>query len=68
MSVTALEKALGRAKASGKTYVIALDTDPQLATANDHVWWDVGQPEVSERKEVEKATKNSQAHRAKQPY
>lgn len=54
-SIAELEAALGRAKASDKTYVIAIETDPKASTAAGGAWWDVAVPEVSERAEVARA-------------
>ena len=50
-----LEAALGRAKASEKTYVIVIETDPKAATKEGGAWWDVAVPEVSDRAEVRSA-------------
>ena len=53
--VAALEAALERAKASDRTYVIVIDTDPAIATEAGGAWWDVAAPEVSERPQVRAA-------------
>jgi 3D-(3,5/4)-trihydroxycyclohexane-1,2-dione acylhydrolase (decyclizing) len=53
--VAALEAALERARASDRTYVIVIDTDPAIATEAGGAWWDVAVPEVSERAEVRAA-------------
>jgi 3D-(3,5/4)-trihydroxycyclohexane-1,2-dione acylhydrolase (decyclizing) len=50
--VGALEEAIARARASPRTHVIVIDTDPALSTAAGGAWWDVAVPEVSERAEV----------------
>lgn len=47
-----LEEALGRARAASGTYVIALETDPMIATNDGGAWWDVAVPEVSISKNV----------------
>jgi 3D-(3,5/4)-trihydroxycyclohexane-1,2-dione acylhydrolase (decyclizing) len=51
-SIAELESALERAKKADRTYVIAIDTDPLVSTADGGAWWDVAVPEVSERAEV----------------
>jgi 3D-(3,5/4)-trihydroxycyclohexane-1,2-dione acylhydrolase (decyclizing) len=53
--IAALEAALVRAKASDRTYVIVIDTDPAIATEAGGAWWDVAVPEVSDRPEVRAA-------------
>ena len=53
--ILALEAALVRAKASDRTYVIVIDTDPAIATQAGGAWWDVAVPQVSERSEVRAA-------------
>ena len=53
--IAALEAALVRAKASDRTYVIVIDTDPALSTDAGGAWWDVAVPQVSERAEVRAA-------------
>jgi 3D-(3,5/4)-trihydroxycyclohexane-1,2-dione acylhydrolase (decyclizing) len=50
--VAALEAALGRAKASPRTHVIVIDTDPAQSTDAGGAWWDVAVPEVSPRSAV----------------
>lgn len=50
--IAALEAALERAKASERTYVIVIETDPTVVTEAGGAWWDVAVPEVSERPEV----------------
>ena len=50
-----LPAALVRARASDRTHVIVIDTDPSLATEAGGAWWDVAVPEVSERAEVRAA-------------
>ena len=53
--IAALEAALGRARASDRTYVIALATDPHRTTAAGGAWWEVAVPEVSARSSVRAA-------------
>ena len=60
-----LPGALGRARASDRTAVIVMDTDPHAWTGGD-AWWDVGVPEVSEREEVRVARAQHEAERKHQ--
>ena len=53
--IAALDAALQRARASDRTYVIVIDTDPAAATEAGGAWWDVAVPEVSQRAEVRAA-------------
>ena len=53
-SIAELEAAFGRARASERTYVIALQTDPSDWTEGG-IFWEVGVPEVSDRAEVRDA-------------
>ena len=66
-TVEQLEAALERARASDKSYLIAIDTDPMPSTDN-HTWWDVAIAEVSERAEVREARKGYEKAGEKQPY
>ena len=50
-----LEAALQRARASDRTYVVVIDTDPAVTTEAGGAWWDVAVPEVSARPEVRNA-------------
>lgn len=50
-----LEAALQRAKASDRTYVVVIDTDPMPTTEGGGAWWDVAVPEVSVRPTVNAA-------------
>ena len=54
-TIPELEAALARARAADRTYVIAIETDPNKTTAEGAWWWDVAVPEVSERAEVRRA-------------
>lgn len=51
-SIAALEAALQRAKASDKTHLIAIRTDPDKHTTDGGAWWDVPVAQVSARAEV----------------
>ena len=53
--IAELEAALVRAKASDRTYVIVIDTDPAISTEAGGAWWDVAVPQVSERPQVRAA-------------
>ena len=54
-SLAELAAALPRARASNRTYVIVIETDPLAATQAGGAWWDVAVPEVSERTQVQDA-------------
>jgi 3D-(3,5/4)-trihydroxycyclohexane-1,2-dione acylhydrolase (decyclizing) len=54
-TIPELEAALGRARAAGRTYVIAIETDPDRTTDAGGWWWEVAVPEVSDRSAVQKA-------------
>ena len=54
-TIPELEMALARARAADRTYVIAIETDPNKTTAEGGWWWDVAVPEVSERADVRRA-------------
>ena len=60
--IAGLEAAMGRAKASDHTYVIVIDTDPDISTDAGGAWWDVAVAEVSERPAVEAARAAYEAH------
>jgi 3D-(3,5/4)-trihydroxycyclohexane-1,2-dione acylhydrolase (decyclizing) len=60
-----LGPALKRARASDRTVVIVIQTDPDTWTGGD-AWWDVGVPEVSERDEVRVAKAEHEAERKHQ--
>ena len=53
--IAELEAALARAAASPISYVVVIDTDPAITTAEGGHWWDVAVPEVSDRAEVQAA-------------
>ena len=65
--IAELEAALGRARASKKSYVIALDTDPFMTSAGG-CWWDVAVPQVSQREQVNTAHEQYVEAKRKQPY
>jgi 3D-(3,5/4)-trihydroxycyclohexane-1,2-dione acylhydrolase (decyclizing) len=65
-SIAALEAALVRARASDRTYVVVIETDPARATAEGGWWWDVAVPEVSERGEVRAARERYERERRNQ--
>jgi 3D-(3,5/4)-trihydroxycyclohexane-1,2-dione acylhydrolase (decyclizing) len=60
-----LEAALQRAKASDRTYVVVIDTDPMPTTDGGGAWWDVAVPEVSVRPAV-KAARQDYENKIKQ--
>jgi 3D-(3,5/4)-trihydroxycyclohexane-1,2-dione acylhydrolase (decyclizing) len=53
-SISELEAAFKRAKAAPRTYLISIKVQQHQWTPGD-AWWDVGVPEVSQRKEVRQA-------------
>lgn len=53
--IAGLEAALQRARASDRSHVIVIDTDPRISTDAGGHWWDVAVPEVSGRTEVRAA-------------
>jgi len=67
-SLAELEAALERAKASDKTYVISIDTDPMPTTQEGGAWWDVAVAEVSSKESVNQAQAQYQEAKSKQPY
>jgi 3D-(3,5/4)-trihydroxycyclohexane-1,2-dione acylhydrolase (decyclizing) len=50
-----LEVALEQARAADRTFVIVIETDPDMATAAGGAWWDVAVPEVSASQSVNRA-------------
>ena len=54
-SLADLDGALARARASARTYVVVIDTDPVPVTDAGGHWWDVAVPEVSVRPGVRAA-------------
>ncbi|MGB0941039.1 MAG: 3D-(3,5/4)-trihydroxycyclohexane-1,2-dione acylhydrolase (decyclizing) [Marinomonas sp.] len=67
-SLAELEAALERAKASNKTYVISIDTNPMPTTQEGGAWWDVAVAEVSSKESVNQAQAQYQEAKSKQPY
>jgi 3D-(3,5/4)-trihydroxycyclohexane-1,2-dione acylhydrolase (decyclizing) len=53
--VAALEAAVGRARDSGRTTVIVIETDPESGTAAGGAWWNVPVAEVSADPRVREA-------------
>jgi 3D-(3,5/4)-trihydroxycyclohexane-1,2-dione acylhydrolase (decyclizing) len=64
-SIGELEQAFARAKKADRTSVIVIKVQAHEWTAGD-AWWDVGVPEVSERKEVRAARADHDKARGKQ--
>ena len=64
-SIGELEQAFARAKKADRTSVIVIKVHSHQWTPGD-AWWDVGVPEVSERKEVRAARADHEAARSKQ--
>jgi 3D-(3,5/4)-trihydroxycyclohexane-1,2-dione acylhydrolase (decyclizing) len=62
-----LGQALGRARASDKSYLICIDTDPLISTDNG-TWWDVAVPQVSQAQGVNQAHKDYVKGKQQQPY
>jgi 3D-(3,5/4)-trihydroxycyclohexane-1,2-dione acylhydrolase (decyclizing) len=54
-NIAELEIAMARARASDRTYVICIETDPDRTTQDGGWWWDVAVPEVSPRAKVREA-------------
>jgi 3D-(3,5/4)-trihydroxycyclohexane-1,2-dione acylhydrolase (decyclizing) len=50
--IAGLEAAMGRARTAVRTYVIVIDTDPDISTEAGGAWWDVAVAEVSGRPAV----------------
>jgi 3D-(3,5/4)-trihydroxycyclohexane-1,2-dione acylhydrolase (decyclizing) len=54
-NIVELEAAMQRARASDRSYLISIDTDPARPTEEGGWWWEVAVPEVSERAAVQRA-------------
>jgi 3D-(3,5/4)-trihydroxycyclohexane-1,2-dione acylhydrolase (decyclizing) len=54
-TIRELERALERARAADRTYVVCIETDPRRTTEEGGWWWEVAVPEVSSREQVHKA-------------
>jgi 3D-(3,5/4)-trihydroxycyclohexane-1,2-dione acylhydrolase (decyclizing) len=65
-SIAELEQALVRARASSRTYVIAIDTDHRRTTEEGGCWWEVAVPEVSTRETVQEARRDYELAKQKQ--
>jgi 3D-(3,5/4)-trihydroxycyclohexane-1,2-dione acylhydrolase (decyclizing) len=65
-NIAELESALARARASDRTYVVCIETDPDRTTAEGGWWWDVAVPEVSPRAKVREAREQYERERANQ--
>ncbi len=64
---TELAAAFERAKASDRTYVIAMQVDAHDGwTAEGHTWWEVGTPQVSDSERVRAAHEEVESARARQ--
>jgi 3D-(3,5/4)-trihydroxycyclohexane-1,2-dione acylhydrolase (decyclizing) len=63
--IAELEAALARARASKRTHVIVIDTDPVASTDAGGAWWDVAVPEVSPRPQVAEARARYEAATAR---
>ena len=62
-----LAEAFKRAKASDRTYVIAMQVDPFDGwTQQGHTWWEVGTPHITENASVRKAHIEWESSRSKQ--
>jgi 3D-(3,5/4)-trihydroxycyclohexane-1,2-dione acylhydrolase (decyclizing) len=62
-SIAELETAMSRARASDRSYVVVIDTDPMQTTEAGGHWWDVAVPEVSSRETVREARKAYETRR-----
>lgn len=63
-----LPNALEQARMSKLSYVIVLDTDPDITTSEGSSWWEVGVPQVSMRAQVRKAYRTQQQGKKEQRY
>jgi 3D-(3,5/4)-trihydroxycyclohexane-1,2-dione acylhydrolase (decyclizing) len=66
-NIAELEQAIVRAKAADRSYLITLDTDPNI-TSEGGCWWDVAVAQVSQRTETTQAHANYLDNKQKQPY
>jgi 3D-(3,5/4)-trihydroxycyclohexane-1,2-dione acylhydrolase (decyclizing) len=57
-NIDELEGAMQRARASTRSYLISIDTDPARPTEEGGWWWEVAVPEVSSREAVRSARAN----------
>lgn len=66
-SMADFDAAFARAQASDKTYVIEIKVDAYEGwTGEGHTWWEVGSPEVSPHKSIQKAHRDVEDGRKKQ--
>jgi 3D-(3,5/4)-trihydroxycyclohexane-1,2-dione acylhydrolase (decyclizing) len=65
-SIAELEQALARARASSRSYLIAIDTDHRRTTEEGGCWWEVAVPEVSARAQVQAARRDYETAKQKQ--
>ena len=65
-NIAGLEAAMARARASDRTYVICIETDPDRTTEEGGWWWDVAVPEVSPRANVRESRERYVRDRTKQ--
>ena len=65
-NIAGLESAMARARASDRTYVISIETDPDRTTAVGGWWWVVAVPEVSPRERVREARERYERERGQQ--
>ena len=54
-TIPELEAAMRRARATDRTYLIAIPTDPARTTEEGGWWWEVAVPEVSQGEKVQQA-------------
>jgi 3D-(3,5/4)-trihydroxycyclohexane-1,2-dione acylhydrolase (decyclizing) len=64
--IAELEAAMARARASERTYVVCIETDPERTTVEGGWWWDVAVPEVSARAKVREARERYEHERKQQ--
>jgi 3D-(3,5/4)-trihydroxycyclohexane-1,2-dione acylhydrolase (decyclizing) len=64
--IAELEAALGRARASQRTYVVSIDTSPWRSTEEGGWWWEVAVPAVSGRDEVAAARRQYEQDKKRQ--
>ena len=65
-SLGELQGAMARARASGRSYGIVIETDPLAATQAGGHWWDVAVPEISDRPQVRAARDDYETALARQ--
>ena len=65
-SIAELEQALARARASTRSYLIAIDTDHRRTTEAGGTWWEVAVPEVSARDAVKDARRTYETAKQQQ--